>query len=308
MDEAQLLLLRDAPCLGRVAWAASVQSASRRILRAGRSLACWVALDCVVFPLCLLLRVCHLSVPLHAVFCPTWLALGTSVYTSWTCFRARQAVRHSMGMPGRRLCKPPLEVGRMDVSESQVLNVLHFAISLPLPLIHLASSCDHFVEGCLLSLVPSEILSVIVVWIVLRHRCPCCAIFGMITSALVVIWWSFFPGCVVPLQSATPQIHPLVAVFWLLPVTIPYFLLFSFFFDAGASSLAATVPMTFFAVVCLHLTLFGARVHFSALCCMSLAGAGSIWVVRLLQLADRRASMSGAQIDAVFAHFANVLE
>lgn len=287
-------------------WAANINTASRRILRAGRSLAFWVALDCVLFPLLLLLRVCGLSLPIDAVFFPTWLALGMSLRICWTSSRARQAVLRALDMQsGTRSRRPLLDVRKTAVHESKTLNMLHFAASLPLPLTHLSYLCHHFLEGCLLSLMPSEILSVVTTWTLLRRRCKCHAVFGMITSVYLIFEWCFFPACVLPF---TLQINPIMAVLWLLPVTMPYVLLCCFAFSAGAFSLAASIAITFFSVVCLHLSLAGAGMAFSSLCCALLLVAGCALAVYIWRMADRRASISTPQVDGVFARVASILE
>merc|ERR1712137_748705 len=110
-----------------------------------------------------------------------------------------------------------------------------------------------FLGGCLLSLVPSLLGSVAVVYINFWRRCKLQAICGTLSSVGLIAEWSFFPACVVPSIGVLNMRW--YTIFWLTPVVMPYVLLFSFALESGAYSLGFSVMLVFMSSVFIHLSL-----------------------------------------------------
>jgi len=287
-------------------WGTSMVTISRRILRTGRSFSCWVALELVAFPLLIMARSLGVPVPMWVVFLPVWAALLVAIRTTWNSLRFRRAVTAAMEFQasvGRR--RPLLRIDMNAVRDSRTLNVLHLASSLPMPLVHLAVLGQWFELGCVLSLVPSLVISIVSTWLLLRHRCECRPLCCMLSSIALIAEWCFFPACLLPRTTGLPLF---LALFWLLPVTMPYVLLFCHACAARLHHLALVVALIYSSVLLLHGAFFGAGPPTATLSCACLGTSGCVLARHVWRVADRRGFVGHEELQSVFVFVANLLE
>mmetsp|Transcript_18029 Transcript_18029/g.39836 ORF Transcript_18029/g.39836 Transcript_18029/m.39836 type:complete len:394 (-) Transcript_18029:3-1184(-) len=286
-------------------WGSSMSTASRRLLRAGRLFALWMILNFALFPVLVAFDVLVHQLPVAGIFAPTWVALGLALYIGWTSIRLRRVLRRTLRFQAESRRSPLLLLPPDLLRESVVLNVLHIGLSVPLPLVHISILQHEFVPGCLMAILPSWMMCVLASYAVLRHRCKFHAILGMLSSFTVIVEWSLFPACLLPLTVSIPWYRLL---FWFLPVMIPYALMLCFAVEASAYGFARAIGCTVFGVLSLHFALFGWGLVFVGMSSLCLGCAASIIAMQFWRL-SRPGRYAGAEgIDSVFLQVAFALE